>query len=46
MKTITKDMTIASIFKNFPDKAPLLASTLEQAGLACSGCSAATWENA
>lgn len=44
MAKITKDMTIASIFKNFPDKAQFLANELEKVGLTCGGCSAATWE--
>ncbi|MDB6081994.1 MAG: iron-sulfur cluster assembly accessory protein [Chlamydiia bacterium] len=43
-KKITREMTIDSIFTEFPHKAQKLASTLTKAGLHCVGCSAATWE--
>lgn len=41
---ITKEMTIADIFENFPQKSQKLAQELTRHGLQCVGCSAATWE--
>lgn len=43
-KTITLDMTIASIFEQFPSKSQRLAQAMTNAGLHCTSCSAATWE--
>ncbi|MCH9626095.1 MAG: Iron-sulfur cluster insertion protein ErpA [Chlamydiales bacterium] len=43
-KQITLDMTIESIFTQFPQKSQLLAQAMTNAGLHCTSCSAATWE--
>lgn len=43
-KKITREMTIDSLFTEFPQKAQKLALTLTKAGLHCVGCSASTWE--
>ncbi len=44
MDTITREMTIEDVFKNFPHKSQKLAQEMTNAGLHCVGCSAATWE--
>lgn len=41
---IHREMTIADIFSEFPEKSQRLAQTMTNAGLHCSNCSAATWE--
>jgi len=41
---ITKEMTIESIFANFPQKSQKLGQELTNSGLHCVGCGAATWE--
>lgn len=43
-KQITRDMTIESLFSQFPHKAQKLAQVLTKTGLNCVGCSASTWE--
>ena len=43
-ETITRQMTIEEVFKNFPHKSQKLAQEMSNAGLHCVGCSAATWE--
>ncbi len=44
MSQITKEMTIESIFSQFPHKSQKLAQTMLNQGLHCVGCGAATWE--
>lgn len=41
---ITREMTIAEIFSQFPHKSQRLAQAMTNAGLHCTSCSAATWE--
>lgn len=41
---ITPDMTIADIFKKFPQHSQKLAQAMTNAGLHCSSCSSSTWE--
>lgn len=41
---ITKDLTIDEILSNFPQKSQKIAQALQNAGLQCVGCHAATWE--
>lgn len=41
---IHQDMTIEEILSSFPQKAQKLAQALQNAGLQCVGCNAATWE--
>lgn len=41
---ISKEMTIAEIFEQFPDKAAKLASKMQDHNLNCVGCSASTYE--
>lgn len=43
-KQITKEMTIADVFSTFPEKSQKLAQVMQNAGLACSSCNAATYE--
>lgn len=41
---INKEMTIESIFTNFPQKSQKIAQEMTNTGLHCVGCGAATWE--
>lgn len=41
---ITKDMTIAQILGNWPEKGQKLAQEMASRGLNCVGCGASTWE--
>ncbi len=41
---IHPDMTIEEILSTFPHKAQKIAQALQNAGLQCVGCNAATWE--
>ncbi len=41
---ISREMTIESIFGNFPQKGQKLAQEMTNTGLHCVGCQAATWE--
>ncbi|MBS0621783.1 MAG: iron-sulfur cluster assembly accessory protein [Verrucomicrobia bacterium] len=41
---ITREMTVDSIFSNYPHKAQAFAHVITKAGLHCVGCQAATWE--
>jgi len=41
---ISKEMTIESIFTNFPQKSQKIAQEMTNTGLHCVGCGAATWE--
>lgn len=43
-QTITREMTIESIFSKFPHKSQKLAQEMTNTGLHCVGCGAATWE--
>ncbi|MCB1110444.1 MAG: iron-sulfur cluster assembly accessory protein [Chlamydiia bacterium] len=43
-KTITRDMTIDTIFGKYPQKSQRIAQELSNAGLQCVGCQASTWE--
>ena len=44
MKKVTKDMTIAEIFSEYPQKVEEIAAVLSEMGLHCVGCPSSSFE--